>query len=93
MEKVSVNESQINPVSLKNSQGVYDQVNQFFSEQDKQQKTVKEARETLGEPSKSLSDEEVYDLVNEIQFLVDTWVEEYERDIFKGKTLEELLKV
>ena len=73
-------------------QGVYDQLNQFFSEQDKQRKTIDEARQILGESAQSLSDEQVYDLVNEVQFLVDTWIEEYERKIFDGKTLDELIK-
>ncbi len=73
--------------------GIYDQVNHFFSEQDRQTKTILEARETLGEDAKSLSDEQVYDLVNEVQYLCDTWLEEYERKIFGGKTVNELIKV
>lgn len=73
--------------------GVYDQINHFFSEQDRQTKTIEEARETLGEDAKSLSDEQVYDLVNEVQYLCDTWLEEYERKIFDGKTVDELTKM
>jgi len=78
--------------SAYNPQGVYDQVNQFFSEQDKQRKTIQETREILGESAQSLSDEQIYDLKNEIQYLVDTWLEEFEKSIFDGKTLNELIQ-
>lgn len=74
-----------------NPQGTYDQINQLFDEQDKEQKEVQEAREILGDCIKDLTDSQVYDLVNEIQYLVDSWLEEYERKVFDGKTLDELL--
>lgn len=73
-------------------QGVYEQINQGFQEQDEKQKSVLEAREILGKPGEELSDEQVYDLVNEIQYLVDTWLEEYEKKVFDGKSLNELLQ-
>lgn len=75
------------------SQGVYDQVNQYFNQQDEQAKTVSEARGILAESAKDLTDEQVYDLVNEVQYLVDSWLEEYEKDIFNGKTLIELISL
>lgn len=71
--------------------GTYEQLNQLFTEQDQQEKTVQEARDILGESAKDLSDSEVYNMVNEVQFLVDTWIEEFERKTFDGKTLNELL--
>lgn len=71
--------------------GTYDQLNQLFNEQDKQQKDVQETREILGESAKDLTDSQVYDLTNEIQYLVDSWLEEFERKTFDGKTLNELL--
>lgn len=78
-------QSQLNP------QGTYDQLNQLFDIQDKEQKEVQEAREILGDSAKDLSDSQVYDLVNEVQYLVDSWLEEYEKKVFDGKTLDELL--
>ncbi len=76
-----------------NPQGVYDQLNQIFSEQDQEGKTVLEAREILGDSAKDLTDAQVYDLVNGVQFLVYSWLEEYEKDVFDGKTLDELINV
>ena len=77
--------------TLANQQGVYENLNQFFNDQDKDQKTVLETREVLGDSAKELTDEEVYNLTSEVQFLIDTWLEEFERKIFDGRTLTEML--
>lgn len=79
--------------SLQASQGVYDQINQNFQGQNEKIKVTQEAREILGEASNNLSDQEVYELVTEMQFLVENWLEEYEKNVFDGKTLNELLKL
>ncbi|MDP3974054.1 MAG: hypothetical protein Q8P92_04445 [Candidatus Daviesbacteria bacterium] len=83
--------SNLSPESQFNPQGRYDQLNELFNQQDKQQKDVQEAREILGESARDLTDSQVYDLTNEIQYLVDSWLEEFERKTFDGKTLNELL--
>lgn len=74
-----------------NQQGTYDQLNKLFIEKDHQQKTILETREILGESAKDLSDNQVYDLVNEIQYLVDSWLKEFEMNVFNGKTLDKLI--
>ncbi|MDD2823162.1 MAG: hypothetical protein PHQ59_03690 [Candidatus Daviesbacteria bacterium] len=74
-------------------QNTYEKLNEIFIEQDKQKRTILEAREILGETAESLTDSQVFDLVNEIQFLVDSWIEEYEQKVFSGKTLNELLNL
>ncbi len=56
-----------------------------------EQKDIDEAREILGNNAKNLSDEELKDLLVEMQYLVESWLDEYERKIFNGKTLNELL--
>lgn len=76
-----------------NQQSAYEGINQLFNEQNQQQSTVREARDILGESAKDLTDSEVYDLVNEVQHLVDTWLEEFERNSFDGKTLNELIGI
>lgn len=73
--------------------GIYEKVNQSFQEQNERLKTIQEARDILGNAAEELTDEQVYDLANEIQYLVDTWIEEYEKEVFDGKTLEELLQL
>ena len=71
----------------------YDQINQHFQQQNEEQKTIQDAREILGNEAEGLTDNQVKDLVNEIQYLVDTWIEEYEQKVFDGKTLKELLQI
>jgi hypothetical protein len=72
-------------------QGTNDQLNQLFTNQDEQKRAIQEARDILGESAKDLTDDQVNDLVKEMQFLVDSWLEEFERQTFDGKTLNELL--
>lgn len=56
-----------------------------------EQKEIDEAREILGETANELSDDELKDILVEMDYLIETWIEEYERKIFNGKTLNELL--
>jgi len=51
---------------------------------------LEKAREILGELAVELSDEELKTIVTEVQFLADSWLDEFERGIFAGKTLNEL---
>lgn len=57
---------------------------------DRSEKLYK-AREILGELANEYSDDELWKIVTEIQFLTDCWLDEFEREIFDGKTLSELL--
>lgn len=56
-----------------------------------EQKDIDEAREILGEGAKSLDDDQLKDQLVMVQFLLESWMEEFERKIFNGKTLNELL--
>lgn len=52
---------------------------------------LERARKILGDLATDLSDEELKSTVTEMQFLLDSWLDEFEREIFDGKTLTELL--
>lgn len=56
-----------------------------------EEKDIDEAREILGDTAKDITDDELKDILVEIQYLVECWMEEFERTIFNGKTLNELL--
>lgn len=79
--------------SLSEQKGTYDQLNELFEDQNSQQRRVQEAREILGDSAKDLTDDQVFELVNNVQFLVDIWEEEFEKEVFGGKTLNELLGI
>ncbi len=54
---------------------------------------MQEAREILGDSAKDLTDDQVFELTTNVQFLVDLWEEEFEKEVFGGKTLNELLGI
>lgn len=48
-------------------------------------------RKILGPLADEMSDQELKVIVTEIQYLVDTWLDEFEQEIFDGNTIEQLL--
>ena len=76
---------QNNPKSIKKS------LDQLFPEQEYEEKNLQKAKEILGAVAQELSPEELKVAVTEIQFLVETWLDDFERGIFNGLTLKELL--
>ena len=53
--------------------------------------SLEEARKILGKTAKNMSDIQLQDEMVKIGFLVESWLDEYERSILKGKTLNEFL--
>lgn len=83
--KISTKGSPQKPVkSLKES------LDNIFPEQEYDKKFQK-AKEILGGLTRDLSTQQMKDVVAEVQYLVSTWLDDFEREIFKGKTLKELL--
>ncbi len=64
--------------------------NRIFN-QNFEEKIVLQMRKMLGEKANTLTDEKVECLATEFQFLINTWLDEYERDVFGGMTLKEVL--
>lgn len=56
-----------------------------------EQNDIDEAREILSDLANDLSDDELKDTLVEMDYLIESWIDEYERKIFSGKTLNELL--
>ena len=56
-----------------------------------EQKDIDEAREILGDSVKDFSDEDLKDKLVEMLFLIESWLDEYERKVFNGKTINEML--
>lgn len=48
-------------------------------------------RRNLGETGKAFSQEQIEALVADFQFLIDTWLDEFEQEVFEGKKLQEIL--
>ncbi len=55
------------------------------------EKDIAEARQILGEVAKNMTDEQIRDQIACISYLTHSWLEEYERKVFDGKTLNEMI--
>lgn len=58
---------------------------------DELQNQQQRARQTMGAALEMISDEEVEVYTTELNHLIDYWLNMFERDIFNGQTLHELL--
>ena len=65
-------------------------LNRAFPKQSEENKFTR-TKQLLGETAKTLSNEQLETIVTEFQFLIDTWLDEYEKDVFKGLTLKEVI--
>lgn len=60
---------------------------------DKKEETkLQKAKKILGEEIDGVPDDELGVYIAEFQFLLDSWLDEYEKQIFDGKTLRQLTK-
>lgn len=63
----------------------------LFPEQQYDEKDIQRAKEILGGLANEFTAEQLKDTVTEIQYLAESWLDGFERKIFKGLTLKELL--
>jgi len=63
----------------------------MFPEQKRQDKDILKAKEALGELTKQFTEAQIKEIVTDIDFMVESWLDDFERDLFKGKTMKELL--
>ncbi len=73
------------PISLKQS------LDNLFPEQQYDEKNIQLAKEVLGDLAKEFTSDQLKDTVTEVQFLTQSWLDDFEREIFGGLTLMELL--
>ena len=52
---------------------------------------IDEARKILGKPAEGMTDDQIRDVIANTGFLVESWLDQYERKIFDGQTLAEKL--
>lgn len=53
--------------------------------------TIEEVRKILGKIAEGMSDEQIQDQMTKIKILAESWLDDYEKSIFEGKTLNESL--
>ncbi len=52
---------------------------------------VNKARKILGEVAGSLPDEKIETIVTDFEYLVDSWLDVFEKRVFGGQTLKEIM--
>lgn len=52
---------------------------------------IEQARRIMGDDIKKLSDGDLEVFLTEFQYLIDCWLDEYEKQVFDNKTLKETL--
>ncbi len=65
-------------------------LNGIFPKQSEENNVIRTKR-LLGKTAENISDEQIGIIVTEFQFLIDTWLDEYEKGVFNGMTLKEIL--
>lgn len=65
-------------------------INAVFPQTSEESNIIR-TRRILGKNAYSLSDEQIETIVAEFQFLANTWLDEFEKEIFKGLTLKQVL--
>lgn len=63
----------------------------IFPEQKQADKRIKLAKDALGSLASQFTETELSDVITEVEYLTESWLDEYERNIFDGLTLQELL--
>lgn len=62
----------------------------IFPQQQEENKVLR-TRKLLGETAASLSNEQIETMITEFQYLIDVWLDDFEREILDGMTLKEVL--
>lgn len=72
-------------------QTIQNSLDNLFPEQKYEDKDIQKAKQILGKIADQLNGDQIRDVVTEVNYLVNTWLDDYEKDIFDGQTLMELL--
>ena len=62
-----------------------------FLPNSKDESRIQKSRKILGESAKGQSDDQIQTFCTQMQYLIDTWLDSYEQEIFEGSTLKQLL--
>lgn len=63
----------------------------MFPEQKRQDKELSKVREALGELASQFSDAEIREIIADMDYLVTQWLDDFERTLFDGQALKELI--
>lgn len=92
---MNINEESQQPIQFPqesvSSDSITALLNTLFPEQRQEEKELKKVKAILGDLSTTLTIDELYTMISEIQYLTTVWLDSYEKTLFKGKTLKDVL--
>ena len=77
--------------NLTTSDSITALLNSLFPEQQQQDKELRQVKAILGSLANELTIDEIHALTCEVRFLLESWLDSFEEDIFEGKTLKDVL--
>ena len=91
-EQLLITQDKLNPPLAEEEKPSFkESLENLFPEQQYQEKSIQKAKEVLETLADEFTAEHLKDVVTEIQYLAESWLDDFERKIFDGKTLKELL--
>lgn len=79
------------PKNIVSSQPSLEKVLHNIFPQNSDESNILRVRRILGQTAEIFSDEQIQYIVAEFQFLIDSWLDEFEKEIFKGLTLKQVI--
>lgn len=77
--------------NLEHSQSFTESLNNLFPEQLYEEREIQKAKEILGDITNDLGAQQLNTVVSEVKYLAESWLDDFERAVFGGQTLQELL--
>lgn len=77
--------------NFKKNLSIIESLDIMFPEQKRSDKDLVDTKEVLGKLAELFTDMQLKEIITDVDFLVENWLDEFERGIFEGKTLKELL--
>jgi len=78
------------PSAYNPQQSIETAINNIFPLASEENKTSR-MRRVLGNTAQSLSNEQIETITTQFQFLIDSWMDEFEKEVFSGLTLKDVL--
>lgn len=76
---------------LNESPSLKESLDNLFPEQQYDEKDIQKAKEILAETAQQFTPVQLKETITKMQYLTETWLDDFERNIFDGITLKELL--
>lgn len=66
-------------------------LSKLFPENNVEEREIIKMKELLGAKGKGLTTDQIQDLMIKIKYLVNSWIDDFEKEIYDGMTLNQLL--